>query len=269
MSDAAAFESSEQPVPFVIETLNSRALHFCHGAIQSRMRLDDPDALDLDYTRLMMGFLLFNPTPKNLVMIGLGGGSLPKFCHRHLPRSRIDVVEINPHVLALRDQFHVPSDSARFRVLQADGARFVREQASPVDVLIVDGFDDLGQPPQLASSRFYDDCHDSLAEDGVMVVNLHSGREYSAPCAERIRRSAFRQILLVDSQEDCNTIAFAFKDPATLSRRALARARPPRMHEHAARSLRPAIALVERALQEFESTRLAPPIDSNQQAALE
>jgi spermidine synthase len=262
MSDAAAFESSGQPVPFVIETLNSKALHFSHGAIQSRMRLDDPVALDLDYTQSMMSFLLFNPKPKRVVMIGLGGGSLPKFCHRHLPRSRIDVVEINPHVIALRDQFQVPPDSARFRVLQADGARFVREQASRIDVLIVDGFDDSGQPPQLASCRFYDDCRDSLAKDGVMVVNLHSGREYSAPCVDRIRRSFGDRLLLVDCADEGNTIAFAFRDATPLSQRAAARSRPAKLHDHAARSLRSAFASVERALQVLKTARSTLPIDS-------
>jgi spermidine synthase len=269
MSDAAAVESSGQPMPFVVETLTSKALHFSHGAIQSRMRLDDPNALDLDYTRLMMGFLLFIPKPKHLVMIGLGGGSLPKFCHRHLPRSRIDVVEINPRVIALRDQFHIPSDSARFRVVQADGARFVREQASPVDVLIVDGFDDLGQPPQLASCRFYDDCRDSLAEDGVMVVNLHSEREYSLRCVQRIRRSFRGQLLLVDSVDDCNMIAFAFKSAGPFSRRPAARSRPAQLRGHAAKSLQSAIASVERALQDLKTARSTFPIDSNQQVAPE
>ena len=67
------------------------------------MDLRDPSALDLEYTQTMMGFLLFLPQPQRIAMIGLGGGSLAKFCHRYLPRTRIQVVEINPHVIALRD----------------------------------------------------------------------------------------------------------------------------------------------------------------------
>jgi spermidine synthase len=268
MSDATACESSGHTAPYVVETLTSKALHFSHFAIQSRMRLDDPDALDLDYTRVMMGFLLFKPRPKRLAMIGLGGGSLPKFCHRHLPGSRIEVVEVNPEVIALRDQFHVPPDSARFRVLEADGARFARERTRAIDVLIVDGFDEAGLPSELASRRFYDDCRQSLADDGIMVVNLHGEREYSAACIERIRRSFGDRLLLVDSLEDCNTIVFAFKDATPLSRRSLAQ-RPPRLREQAARSLRSAFGSVERALQELESSRLVLSVDPELQAALE
>jgi spermidine synthase len=269
MPDTAVYASSDHVPPFVVETLTSKSLHFSFSATQSSMRLDDPDALELDYTRVMMGFLLFIPRPKRLAMIGLGGGSLPKFCHRHLPGSRIEVVEINPHVIALRDQFHVPPDSARFRVLQADGARFARERSGAIDVLIVDGFDDVGQSPQLASRRFYDDCRESLAEGGVMVVNLHGKREGAAPCVERIRRSFGERLLVVDSQEDCNTIVFAFKDASSLARRPGEWGRPPRLRKHAAESLRSALASVEHAWQEFKSTRQALPSESNRPAALE
>lgn len=263
MPDAAAYESSRQASPFIVETLTSKSLQFSLGAIQSRMRLDDPDALDLHYTRLMMGFLLFKSRPRRIVMIGLGGGSLPKFCHRHLPGSHIEVVEINPQVIALRDQFRVPPDSARFRVLQADGARFVSEMVSPVDVLIVDGFDDLGQPPQLASRRFYDDCHDSLADDGIMVVNLHRERAYSASCVDRIRHSFGGHFLLVDSNDEGNTIAFAFRHAAPVVRGAAARRLPMRLGRHAAESLHSAFGLIERSLEELKLTGLAEPFELN------
>lgn len=245
-----AQEALRQPAPFVLDTLTSRALQFSLGDIQSQMRLDDPEALDLDYTRLMMGFLLFQPTPARLAMIGLGGGSLAKFCFRHVPCADIDVIEINAQVIDLRDQFHVPPDDARFRVLQADGARFVRQQAGTVDVLIVDGFDDQGQPDSLASQAFYDDCLGCLTADGVLVVNLHTGHECHAAHVDRIRRSFDDRLLLVESEEDGNTIAFAFKDNAPLARRRGARCRPARLDEGAAASLRAAFASIERALQE-------------------
>ena len=49
------------------------------------------------------------------LMIGLGGGSLAKFCHHYLPETRITVVEINPHVIAMRRHFQVPDDDAHWR----------------------------------------------------------------------------------------------------------------------------------------------------------
>ena len=67
--------------PFVYEDERTVSLHFDIAAIQSRMRRADPTALELDYTRTMMGFLLIEANPASLLMIGLGGGSLPTFCH--------------------------------------------------------------------------------------------------------------------------------------------------------------------------------------------
>ena len=63
------------------------------SAIQSRMHLQRPDALELEYTRMVMGWLMLRPAAQSLAMIGLGGGSIAKFCHRHLPRTTMLVVQ--------------------------------------------------------------------------------------------------------------------------------------------------------------------------------
>ncbi|MFP3747784.1 spermidine synthase, partial [Achromobacter sp. SIMBA_011] len=87
--------------------------------------LKDPVRLELGYTRVMMGFLLLQPAPARISMLGLGGGSLAKYCYRHLPDSAMEAVEINPQVIALRDVFRIPHDDARFAVVCADGADYV------------------------------------------------------------------------------------------------------------------------------------------------
>lgn len=253
MSEATAFDLFAHPVPFIVKTRTAKALHFAPEAIQSRMSLADPNALDLEYTRLMMGFLLFNPRPARIVMIGLGGGSLPKFCHRHLPYARIDVAEANPLVIALRDEFHIPRDSSRFQVVQADGAQLVRDRVDSIDVLLVDGFDDLGQPPQLASHSFYDDCRESLTEEGVMVVNLHHAHDLSSPCVERFRQSFRDRMFLVYSAVDRNMIAFAFKGTQIFNRPESQFLRPAELFERGLKPLRSAFASIECAFGERNS----------------
>ena len=105
----------------------------------------------LPYTRVMMAGLLFMPQPKTLAMIGLGGGSLPKYCHQHLADTHITVVEINPHIIALRDDFAIPPDSTRFQILCGDGANYVADQTGKLDMLMVDDFDKNGQAPSLCT----------------------------------------------------------------------------------------------------------------------
>ncbi len=165
-------EAPGQRTPIVRRGLLHTSLQFTHTEAQSRMWTFRPQALLIGYTRSMMGFVHFVPDPERIAMVGLGGGSLAKYCHRHLPTTRIDVVEINPQVIALRRTFRVPADDHRFRVHLDDGALFVRRHRRRYDVLLVDGYDETGIPAPLASQRFYNDCHAALVEGGVLVVNL-------------------------------------------------------------------------------------------------
>ena len=186
-------------------------MHFGFEATQSKMQKNDPSKLILGYTLTMMGFLLFQPKPERIAMIGLGGGSLAKYCLRHLPDSHFTAVEINPSVIALRDTFEIPPDGTHFKVVCGDGAIYVQNQNEPVDVLLVDGYDRDGQPGQLGSLKFYDDCYEKLRDGGVLAVNLWSGDfEFDTYC-DRIRESFHGQVIVVDSEDWGNKIVFAYK----------------------------------------------------------
>ena len=236
--------------PFVREELATKSLHFNMGELQSRMQILAPDTLDLAYTRTMMGFLLFNAQPRHIVMIGLGGGSMAKFCHRHLSDTQLQVVEINPHVVALREVFRVPPDGPRFQVVLADGAEFVQIADSPCDVLLVDGFDGGGQPPALCTQRFYDDCERMLQPGGILVVNLHLGHPDHGVMVDRIGRSFDGAVLVVDDGELSNSVVFAFKGKAFPMGRAGILRRPKQLPNAAASQLAAAFALITAALQD-------------------
>ena len=83
----------------VSESRGVRTLHLGGEAIQSAMRLSAPDRLELAYTRAMMAFLLFAPAPRDILMVGLGGGSIARFVYERLPRTRITgVIPRRPQV---------------------------------------------------------------------------------------------------------------------------------------------------------------------------
>jgi spermidine synthase len=177
------------------------------------MLLSDPDALIAQYTRKMMAFLLFNPNPERIVMIGLGGGSLAKFCYRNLPRAQITVVEISEEVIALREEFCIPADDARFRVVHDDGARYVGQLDHPIDVLLIDAFDAEGIALSLASSDFYTAAARRLSENGVLVMNLWGPRDRYVDNAVQARDAFGGSLLLVPVSGDVNVLLFAFKRP--------------------------------------------------------
>jgi spermidine synthase len=203
-----------QRKPFVYRRHGTLSLHFDFMATQSEMRCDAPDELVVPYTRTMMGFLLFKPTPEKIVMIGLGGGSIPKYCRAKIPAASVVVTEINPDVVALRDLFCVPRDDERFQVLCEDGASFVRNAFNCVDVLLVDGFDLNGQSAQLCTQHFYDDCYRSLAPEGIVVINFAVEDPHLERSVARIRRS-FENVVVVESEDCTNRVAFASKGTET------------------------------------------------------
>lgn len=187
-----------------------RSLHIGGEAIQSAMRIDDPDALALDYTRCMMAFLLFHAEPREVLMIGLGGGSLAKFFHRRLRASRVRVVELDARVLAAaRAHFALPPDDARLHVEIGDGAHALAPECC--DVLLVDAFDDGEQVPRLASQPFYDAAYLSLAEPGVLVANLMGDDPRLERYLARLERAFDGAVLCLPALSDPNVIAFALK----------------------------------------------------------
>jgi len=200
---------ARRPPPQVRTVGDQRLLEFQPGQVQSAMRLSRPDELVLSYNRAMMCFVLFQPQPQHIVMVGLGGGSLAKFCYRHLPHCRITVLELDPAVIALREQFAIPRDNARFRVVQADAVEYMAQLAGSADVLLVDGFDADGLPPALGSAGFYADCRRALRPGGVLVANIFSYDPHYRAMVQRLRQVFQGRICAFNGMAGNNHILFA------------------------------------------------------------
>jgi spermidine synthase len=187
-----------------------RSLHVGGDAIQSAMRLGEPYALALDYTRCMMAFLLFHPEPHQALMVGLGGGSLAKFFFKHFRKSAIRVVELDPRVLSVaRQQFHVPPDDERFQVEIGDGVHALYPECC--DTLIVDAFQDELHVPQLASSEFYDGAFLALTEPGALVVNFMDDDPKFDLTLQRLEQAFGGAVVVMPALYDPNILAFALK----------------------------------------------------------
>ncbi len=199
--------------PFILDTAGMRHLYFDLQAVQSSMRLEEPDSLVTAYAQKMMAFLLFNRAPRHILMIGLGGGSLVKFCHRHLRDTRLTVVEIDPDVIALREWFHIPPDDDRLQVILGDGAEFVRRGGWAADVLLIDAFDRAGVAPSLSSADFYAQAFSCLGPDGMLVMNLAGKRDRYVANLERLCEACPGPVLLVPVVPDGNVLIFAFARP--------------------------------------------------------
>ena len=212
--------------PIMVEDGRRRSLCFSiDGSVQSEMSLADPTELVNAYTREMMAFLLFCPRPADIVLVGLGGGSLAKFCYRHLPRTRLTAVEIDPAVIAMRRHFRVPPDDERLRVVEGDGGAFVAAMAAAgrrTDVLLVDAYDRQGMARSVCDRPFLEDACRVLSADGVLVTNLAMYESRRDAYLRQLRSVCGNPVLAVDVGWGGNTVAFA--GPAVRSRRRLAAA---------------------------------------------
>jgi len=196
----------------VSEERGVRMLHIGGDAIQSAMRLSAPDALELEYTRAMMAFLLFCPQPRDVLMVGLGAGSIPRFMRIRMPEVRITAVEINPRVVtAARRYFGLPAEDRHLRIVQGDGAAYVPASPGSADVLMLDGFEDGAHASELCTQRFYDAAYAALREGGVLSANFMADDPKRGTWCRRIEKSFGGRMLLLSAEDDVNVIVLAFR----------------------------------------------------------
>ena len=208
-----------------------RHLHLGTEWIQGSMRIGKPYDLELEYVQRMMAWLLFMPAAEvagaHAMQLGLGAGSITKFCYRKL-RMTCTAIELNPGVLhACRGWFRLPPDDERLRVVLADAAQEIRspEWAGVVDALQVDLYDHEAAAPVLDSEDFYRDCRALLSPGACMTVNLF-GRSSSYEASLQKISSAFGEaaVWTFKPTREGNTVVLAQHTPSRPGREALVQA---------------------------------------------
>ena len=197
-----------------------RHLHLGSIWIQGSMLMDEPTALVHEYIQRMMAWLmLMDPSTaakRQAVQLGLGAGSLTKFCALEMGM-RTTAIELNPQVLhACRGWFHLPMDNPRMKVVLADAAQEIRQKRwqGVVDALHVDLYDHEAAAPVLDSPDFYADCRRTLTDDGCMTVNLFGRSSSFARSVERIASAFGRDaIWAFKATRQGNTVVLAQRTP--------------------------------------------------------
>ena len=202
-----------------------RHLHLDSIWIQGSMLIDAPTVLVHEYIQRMMAWLLFvepgTVTKRQALQLGLGAGSLTKFCHKML-RMKTTAVELNPQVMAAcRGWFKLPQDDSRLKVILADAEQEIKQAhwLGAVDALQVDLYDQEAAGPVLDSAAFYADCRNALTEDGCMTVNLF-GRSSSFQRSVDNMAAAFGDDALwaFKATREGNTVVLAQRTPVRPTR---------------------------------------------------
>lgn len=161
---------------FVIEDAEGvRRLRFERdGVDQSAVVIGDPDQLVFQYMRGLIAAFALRPEPERVLIVGLGGGTLPMFLRHHLPHAHIDMVEIDPVVLDVAKKdlgFH---EDAELVVHIADGRKFIEDATETWDVIVLDAYGADEIPPALATRPFYEAVRKRLAPGGLVAANVWS-----------------------------------------------------------------------------------------------
>jgi len=213
---------SEFDDPTFSEEQGVRYLHFGSPWIQGAMKVRSPFSLVLEYTRQMMAWLLFLDPPEGqeaIGTLGLGAGSLVRFCLKHTD-SLVHAVEWNPRVTAAcRAYFRLPAESDRFIVTHADAGEWVQDIAhrGSCRALMVDLYDHQARGPVRDSVAFYRGCRQVVSahahQAGVVTVNLFGAHESFELNRRHLDEAFDGRVLVLPEIEEGNRVAIALAGP--------------------------------------------------------
>ncbi len=147
-----------------------RSLHL-NGDLHSRMYVERPDELAVTYTKYFPLGLVFNSDAENVLFVGGGGFSGPKYFLAAYPDVRVDVVEIDPVVIDVATKYFGVQSDPRLGIYNDDGRRFLLQEGRQYDVIVLDAYSKSYVPFHLMTREYYQLLDDRLAPDGVIVSN--------------------------------------------------------------------------------------------------
>jgi len=193
-------------------------------ADQSTVKVGDHDRLELRYTRVMPVAMAAVEKPKRILIVGLGGGSIPNFLHKHWPDTHIDVVDIDPVVVEVAKKYFGFREDKTLRVHVADGRAFIEKCKKPYDIIFLDAYGADNIPYALATREFLQAVRKAVTAKGVVVSNVwsrFSNRLYDSMVRTYI--DVFDEVHVVDVRNTGNVIILALPHQPKLTKDALAR----------------------------------------------
>ncbi|MDW6005019.1 spermidine synthase [Vibrio mangrovi] len=162
----------------VVEEHGLRCLIFAlvkRDSVQTCQYQDESDSrLVYAYSQMVMGGLLLNPQPQKILLIGLGGASIPNVLSEVYPQAKMDVVELDQAVVDVARDYFRFRQTDNISVTVADGRVFVKRagmQKKHYDFIILDAFTGDYIPEHLMTSEFLQEVKKLMTDDGVLVAN--------------------------------------------------------------------------------------------------
>jgi spermidine synthase len=168
---------------FVYEDGNTRCLCFtrlCAIGRQTCIDLKQPNRLVFEYTQMMLGALFLKPEPHSILIIGLGGGTLPRTLEKLLPGADIDVVEIDPAVVGVAQQYFGFRPDEHIHLTVQDGRAYVRQSlrgSKRYELIMLDAYEHQYIPEHMLTREFLSEVRSLLQPAGVVSANTFSSSQ--------------------------------------------------------------------------------------------
>lgn len=225
-SPRSVLYEKQSPYTFISVTQDGEGRRYLQfdrtGALQSVVWPGQPLKLELPYTRVSMVGLAFVPEPKRILVVGLGGGAMPMFLRAVVPSAHIDVVDIDPDVVAVAKEYFGFREDERLRAHVADGRGFVEAAGPPYDLIFLDAYGPDSIPEHLATVEFLAAVRARLAPRGAVVGNVWEFPPNTRfDSMVRTWHEAFQQLYTFDVRGSANHILVGLPYGGTQERKAL------------------------------------------------
>lgn len=154
------------------------------------------------------------------MLIGLGGGSLATFIHKHFPKVCLDVVDIDAKMVSVASKWFGFGEDDRMTAHIADGLNFIQECAENdaatkyhVIILDADDKDSYGQicpPKPFVEKENLENMKRILSPQGVLIVNLLSRNEVMYAESLANIKQIFPYMYRTSIKEEVNDTVYAF-----------------------------------------------------------
>jgi spermidine synthase len=139
---------------------------------ESSMKLSDPGALTVEYTKYMTLGVAYPPKVERILEIGLGGGRTVSYLKAALPETAILAVELDKDVVDLAKKYFRFTESGSLRTVVSDGRAFLMRDPEKWDVILIDAYRGPFVPFHLLTKEFYTLVKSRLTPGGVVVQNI-------------------------------------------------------------------------------------------------
>jgi spermidine synthase len=143
--------------------------------LQGGIYIDKPEKLLFEYTQMsFIGLAFLDREPKQVLFIGLGAGSMPRYFHRYYPNVQIDIVEIDQDIHYVAKKYFHFKEKENMKTYIADGRVFIKRAQKKYDMIFLDAYQGDYIPFHLTTVEFLQEVKHLLKDDGIVIANIRS-----------------------------------------------------------------------------------------------